>query len=116
MRHIYLIILIYFFTSIIPGCSEDKSISHSGILVGQSKQTIIELIGDPDETKNTRKNEKYIWGPEEEFWDEIPIGSRLEIWGYDFTDGHLNLYFVNGSDSLTYKAFAPQGVVYEAEK
>ena len=58
------------------------------------------------------KRDKYMWGTEESFWDDIPMGTRLELWGYDFSDGGLNLYFINGGDHLDYKAFAPKGVVY----
>jgi len=79
---------------------------------GQTKQAIIELLREPLETINIAKSNKYIWGPEEEFWDDIPMGTRLEVWKYKFPDGHLSLYFINGGEHLNYKAFAPKGVVY----
>ncbi len=79
---------------------------------GQSKQAVIELLGEPFNKTITIKRNKYIWGPEEEFWDDIPMETRLEIWKYEFSDGHLNLYFINEGEGLNYKAFAPKGVIY----
>ncbi len=38
--------------------------------------------------------------------------SKLEVYSYMFSDGGLNLYFVNGSEEINYIAFAPKGVVY----
>lgn len=82
------------------------------IEIGQSKQTIQKFLGPPGKITNTIKRNKYIWGPEERFWDEIPMGAKLEVWNYTFSDGGLNLYFVDGSEELNYLAFAPKGVVY----
>lgn len=82
------------------------------ITAGQSKQEIKNLLGEPAEKKIIVKRNKYIWGPEEEFWDKIPMETILEVWGYEFSDGHLNLYFINKGDRLNYKAFSPQGVIY----
>lgn len=79
---------------------------------GQSKEAIIELIGEPSAQTITVKRNKFIWGPEEEFWDKIPMETRLEIWKYEFSDGNLNLYFINEGERLNYKAFAPKGVIY----
>ncbi len=79
---------------------------------GQSKQSIIELLGEPLRRTITVRQDKVIWGPEEEFWDNIPVGTRLEVWRYEFSDGNLNLYFIDEGEQLDYKAFAPRGVVY----
>ena len=40
------------------------------------------------------------------------MGTKLVTWSYEFRDGGLTLYFVSGSESLDYVAFAPKGVVY----
>ncbi|MDP3260437.1 MAG: hypothetical protein Q8M34_07620 [Thermodesulfovibrionales bacterium] len=82
------------------------------IIKGQSKQAITELLGEPVEKKVIVKRNKYIWGPQEEFWDEIPMETQLEVWKYEFSDGYLNLYFINEGNHLNYKAFAPKGVIY----
>jgi hypothetical protein len=79
---------------------------------GQSKRTIIDLLGEPLTKMITVKQNKFIWGPEEKFWDNIPMKTRLEVWKYEFSDGNLNLYFLNEGGHLDYKAFAPIGVVY----
>jgi len=82
------------------------------IKIGQSKQTVREMLGPPDKIIDSGKSNKYIWGPEEEFWDDIPMETRLEVWKYEFSDGHLNLYFINEGEHLNYKAFAHKGVIY----
>ncbi|MEK6692933.1 MAG: hypothetical protein AABY44_05850 [Nitrospirota bacterium] len=99
-----------------PSCFADDSKTYDQVRkkidIGQSKQTIRELLGPPDRIINSTKRNKYIWGPEELFWDEIPMGAKLEVYSYMFSDGGLNLYFVDGSEELNYIAFAPKGVVY----
>ncbi|OGW31257.1 MAG: hypothetical protein A2X59_08585 [Nitrospirae bacterium GWC2_42_7] len=82
------------------------------IKIGQSKQTVREMLGPPDKIIDSGKSNKYIWGPEEEFWDKIPMGAKMEVWRYAFSDGGLNLYFIDGSEKLDHIAFAPKGVVY----
>ena len=82
------------------------------IMKGQSRQDIMAILGNPYETRVTAKNNRFIWGPEEDFWDQIPMGARMETWQYRFSDGQLNLYFVNEGETLDFIAFAPKGVVY----
>lgn len=101
--------------SLIGGCPKSELRPYNKIEMGESKQKILQSVGNPYKIQNRIKSEKYIWGPEEEFWDKIPIGAQLEIWKYNFPEGHLNLYFVNGSEELNYQAFAPKGVVYETQ-
>lgn len=108
---IFIATLIAMFFSV-TGCERHYSEIKGKVKKGQSKQTIIELIGTPLEKKIIAKNNSFIWGPEEEFWDNIPEGTRLEVWKYKFSDGLLNLYFLNDKDQLDYKAFAPKGVIY----
>lgn len=90
--------------------------NHTGhkvkIEAGQSKKEIRKIIGAPSEIENKIKQNEAIWGAEEEFWDKIAMGARLEVWTYEYPDGTLNLYFINGSDKLAFKAFTPKGVVY----
>lgn len=42
----------------------------------------------------------------------IPEGTRIEVWTYQFSDGNLYLYFMDGAENVTFIAFAPQGIVY----
>ncbi len=101
--------------SLIAGCRKDALKLYTKIEAGQPKQTILKILGNPYKMQNTVKHDEYIWGREEAFWDKIPMGVQLEVWSYNFPDGYLNLYFVNGSEELNYKAFAPKGVVYETQ-
>ena len=80
--------------------------------IGQSKESIRAALGKPDAVTNTGKTNRFIWGPEEEFWDKIPMGTKMEVWMYQLSDGSLKLYFVDGSEKLNYMAFAPRGRVY----
>lgn len=99
-----------------PFCSADDSKTYDQIRtklkVGQANQTVRERLGPPETIINSVKSNKFIWGPEEEFWDKIPMGAKMEVWKYAFTDGGLNLYFIDGSEKLDHIAFAPKGVVY----
>ena len=84
--------------------------------VGQTKEQITQQLGRPYQMEKLKKLSHYIWGPEEEFWDKIPEGMMLEVWRYISPEGRLNLYFMDGSDKLAYKAFAPKGRIYESGK
>lgn len=104
------IAIIYVFS--LAGCSREYAHFEGKIMKGQSRQDIIGILGNPYGTKIFTKNNRIIRGPEEDFWDQIPISSRLEVWSYRFSDGQLNLYFVNERETLDFIAFAPAGVVY----
>ena len=93
---------------VVPACKQDTALP---VEIGQEKNEIVKVLGEPNEKKNTRKSSEHIWGPEEEFWAEIPMGTKLEVGRYSNSSGWLNLYFVDGSDRLSFKAFAPAGVV-----
>ncbi|KAF0143546.1 MAG: hypothetical protein FD156_2521 [Nitrospirae bacterium] len=92
--------------------AKDYSDVESRIEKGQSKKEIVKLLGESVEKKFIVKSKEFIWGPEEEFWDKIPMGTRLEVWRYEFSDGNLNLYFLNEGERLDYRAFGRKGVVY----
>ncbi len=97
----------------IISCNEEQDI-YELVQVGQTKREIKSIFGNPDKIKNFNKPEGPIWGPEEEFWDKIPSGSKLEVWSYINDAGNLNLYFIGSNNHLNYKAFTPKGVVYES--
>lgn len=109
---IFSIVALSFFCSSITGCVQHYTEVKEKIQKGQSKQTIIELLGKLLEQKMIAKSNKFIWGPEEEFWDDIPMGTILEVWKYEFSDGHLNLYFINEGGQLDYLAFVPKAMIY----
>lgn len=97
----------------LPASAEGQDISQV-VQVGQTKQQIKKVLGDPYEKNIVKKSGKPIWGPEEEFWGKIPDGTKLEVWRYKNDAGNLNLYFTDDNNHLDYKAFAPKGVVYES--
>lgn len=72
-----------------------------------------------------RKTSEGVWGPIEEFWSRVPMGGTVEIWSYRTIHewaagsgkqdtGHTELYFVDGSRTVSGLGFGPDGVVYEA--
>jgi hypothetical protein len=109
-------IILLTFLFIFLSCVGEKSKplnSVGDLKVGQSKAEITKLIPAPDEIQHTTKTTEIIWGAEEAFWDEIPIGTRLEIWVYGNKDSLTRLYFLNDKDTLAYKVTESKGVVYE---
>jgi hypothetical protein len=96
-------------------CSNHTGTTHS-IDKGSSKTEIIQKLGEPKGVKHQVKTEEEIWGDEERFWDEIALGTELEVWRYEMENGYLNLYFLGGEDTLSYQGFSPHGVVYESEQ
>ena len=112
LGNVFMGLLLLSMVASLPGCDNKYEDFKSRIRSGQSKQALLNLLGDPQEKKMTIKSQKFIWGPEEDFWDKIPMAARLESWSYNFSDGRLNLYFVEQSNTLDYLAFAPKGVVY----
>ena len=93
-------------------CSGSSEPIHLQIEVGQTKQEIIEAVGEPDSKETIIKNAEHIFGPAAGFWYDLPMGTELEAWVYEDEGGYLHLYFVDGSVRLDYKAFTPEGVVY----
>lgn len=107
-----LLFLVSFLTLILTGCGESSQMARQ-IEVGYTKFEVTKVLGTPDETSRYQKTEEQIWGPEESFWSDIPMGTRLEVWRYKSDGGSLNLYFLDNESVVSYKAFAPEGVVYE---
>ena len=108
-------ILLIILCMLLASCTADRDISNL-VQVGQTRKEIKSILGEPDEIKTFTKSAGPIWGPEEEFWDKIPAGSKLEVWRYQGPNGNLNLYFLDDAERLSYKAYAPKGVVYEPTK
>lgn len=106
---IYFIILILSFIVCLP-----KNKSPDLVQVGKTKDEIRQVLSKPDKVDSVEKNTEIIWGAEEAFWDELPIGARLEIWIYEREEKELRLYFINENDTLFYKIIAPKNAVYES--
>jgi hypothetical protein len=109
-------IVFFLFLLLFHSCAGEKSKqlnSIRDIKVGQSKAEISKLLPKPDEIQYSTKTTEIIWGAEEAFWQEIPIGTNLEIWVYGNKDSLTRLYFVDDNDTLAYKVTEPKDVVYE---
>jgi hypothetical protein len=111
----YAISIFLLLSFVLPLSAEESNIFQL-IEIGQTRDEIKKILNAPDEIKTFVKSGHPIWGPEEEFWDKIPNGAKLEVWRYISEIGHLNLYFLDQDDHLSYKAFAPKGFVYEPNK
>ncbi len=90
-----------------------------------NRQSVGERFGEPLHSHEMRKTGDGVWGPIEDFWPQVPMGSIVEIWSYRTTlewiegsgrrqSGTTEVYFVDGSPEVSGLGFAPDGVVYEA--
>jgi hypothetical protein len=114
IKHRYILFTI---TVLLAFCACTKAQDLSQLVkVGQSKEEIVEVVGTPQKTEVIVKTTEHVWGPEESFWSQIPMNTKLEVWHYKNKDGQLNLYFQETANSLSFKAFAPSGVVYESSE
>jgi hypothetical protein len=98
---------------------------HEEFAIGMDRSAVRERFGEPLRSHEMRKTDDAVWGPIEDFWSRVPMGSAVEIWSYPTTHewaegsgqrdtGITELYFVDGSDEVAARGFAPGGVVYEA--
>jgi len=99
---------------------------HSEFSVGMTRSEVLHRFGQPQQTQTLTKSGESIWGPIEEYWSQVPMGARVEIWSYDShmdsmhdggtseQRGQTRLYFVNESDEVTGIGFHVEGgAVYE---
>jgi hypothetical protein len=108
------------------GCaSPDIPRKHSDFAVGMSRSAVLSRFGPPDRHQTLVKTSGAVWGPIEDFWPEIPLGARVEIWSYrskaeveggspDAIDGSTELYFIGDSELVDGIGFAVEGAIYEA--
>ena len=96
---------------------------HRDFAVGMTRTDVLERFGEPSRSSNMRKADNAVWGPIEDFWSRIPVGGTVEIWFYRTTHesaagsgnrktGTTEIYFVDGSPTVSGRGFAPDGVVY----
>jgi hypothetical protein len=81
--------------------------------VGASRSELLKQHGAPIRQQTLVKRDNAIWGPIEDFWQQVPVGSSVEIWAYPAEGGTVELYFVDGSDHVQGTGLAPQGAVFE---
>ena len=100
--------------------------AHESFRIGMSRPTIVDRYGEPERRSELRKQDDRIWGPIEDFWTRVPLGSSVEIWQYRSTaeweansgrrtPGTTEIYFVDDSQVISGLGFAPEGVVYESQ-
>ena len=102
----------------VVGCSEgptDKLRTHAGFSVDMTQDQLRAEFGEPQGIDNLIKTDESIWGPVEAIWSRLKIGENIEIWSYQVEGGSTELYFLRGSNTVDDLAFAPEGVVYEAQ-
>ena len=103
----------------------DAAPRHDEFSTGMERDVIQERFGEPLRSREMRKTSEGVWGPIEDFWSRVPLGSTVEIWSYRTTHewmagsdedepGVTELYFVDASRTVSGLGFAPDGVVYAA--
>lgn len=95
-----------------PTCSPTPS--PAAFRVGATRAEILAEHGRPQSEQVMTKRGDAIWGPIEDFWQQVPLGSSVEIWAYPVEGGSLELYFVDGSEQVQGTGFAPAGAVFES--
>ena len=121
MRHLIFSILIVFIAS----CTDTTPL-HSEFDIGASREEITSRYGVPTRIQTFTKQGQAIWGPIEDYWDQVPQGSTVEIWAYrsrinlegadeSYAEtGETELYFVNSSNTVNAIGFHLDGAVYES--
>jgi hypothetical protein len=79
---------------------------------GMARSRIVQQFGPPATRQTFHKSSEAIWGPIEDFWSRVPVGSTVEVWSYRVRGGSVELYFVDGSEQVQGTAFAPEGAVF----
>ncbi len=101
----YMMLFICFTVAVIS-CTKNQKL-HEKIKTGMTKSEIVQIMGETSEKRFITKRNNKIQGPEEDFWYEIELGTKLEAWTYTSEEGTLNLYFVGNGKELKYKIFTP---------
>lgn len=100
---------------------------HEDFAVGMSREDVLARFGEPIRTQDFVKSDEAIWGPIEDFWPHVPVGSRVEVWAFPSSmslespdgsstqEGQTELYFVDDSDTVDGIGFHFEGAVYESQ-
>ncbi|MFB3068842.1 MAG: hypothetical protein ACE1ZI_06170 [Acidobacteriota bacterium] len=101
-----------FFILLAAACQSSTS-PPSELRVGMSKAEVLELLGPPGVRGTLVKQTESIWGPQEEWWDQVEMGGSLETWSYLYPgEGTQFVYFLDELDTVSFTAYTPDGVVY----
>jgi hypothetical protein len=78
-----------------------------------SSEAVEQALGEPSEAHLLIKRTESIWGPQEDWWNRVAMGDTLRTWSYEIPDeGSFSVYFKGDSDTVSFTAFMPHGVVY----
>ena len=103
----------FFILMVLVAACQSSTSSPSELRVGLSKAEVLELLGEPGVRGTLVKQTESIWGPQEEWWDQVEMGASLETWSYLYPgEGTQFVYFLNKSDIVSFTAYTPEGVVY----
>lgn len=111
-KRLYLILILAIF--LLCACQPPAN-AFEQVAPGQERQQVLALLGPPDETHLLVKQSLSIWGPEEEWWDQVDMGAQFLIWTYHVPGGRYQLYFLRGADTVAHTAYIDNNVVYEAQ-
>jgi hypothetical protein len=104
---------LFFILWVLVAACQSSASPPSELQVGLSKAEVLELLGPPGVRGTLVKQTESIWGPQEEWWDQVEMGGSLETWSYLYPgEGTQFVYFLDESDTVSFTAYTPNGVVY----
>ena len=124
MRRVIIALMLGLLILSLPGCRDDGTSSSerkrtpgsqatwSDVEIGMSRERVKALLGEPSGTEILIKQTDSIWGPQEEWWHRVGMGDTLHTWLYEIPDEGSFAVFWNDSDTVSFTAFMPEGVVY----
>ena len=111
----YRILLLLFITIALLCACQSQTAAFEQVEPGQQREQVLAMLGPPDDTQLLVKQSMTIWGPEEEWWHQVEMGTQFLVWTYNVPGGRYQLYFVRGADTLTYSAYIDNNIAYEAQ-
>ncbi len=96
----------------LAACACSQSATQADFSVGMSRQNLRGRFGQPIHVQALTKTDTHLFGAVEDLWSRLQTGERVEIWQYRVEGGVVELYFVNGSDSVSELAFVAEGTVF----
>lgn len=104
---------LFFILLVLAAACQSSTSPPSELRVGMSKVEVLELLGPPGVRGTLVKQTESIWGPQEEWWDQVEMGGSLETWSYLYPgEGTQFVYFLDELDTVSFTAYTPDGVVY----
>jgi hypothetical protein len=92
-----IIVVLFILISALVGCSLSSMLAPD-IGAGSSKEEVIALLGEPDQTRDLVLPEAPFFGPQESLINLVPAGTLIEEWVYEVGDDVLLVWFTGGVD------------------